>query len=176
MAGRLHVTFPVIAEQTLVKITPADPVTDGFSARPAAKPLELALQPPPPARDKITTKGEIPGYTYTAPQPTFDSIGFKPPVVLVTALAGRSIQVVRAPAPSMPEMAMTRGISGSCDVLFDVDTLGRPFNLSAQCTDEIFRAEAIRAVSKAEFLPKVSANGIAVEQHGAIYPLEFKVQ
>ncbi|MDP1557286.1 MAG: energy transducer TonB [Hyphomonas sp.] len=169
-------TLPVIAERPLGKITPTDLATDGVRPPQPAKPLELAPKPPPPARETIDTKGDIPGYTYTAPEPTFDLIGFKPPAVQVTALAGRNIQVVRAPSPSMLAIAMTRGISGSCDVLFDVDTRGRPFNLTAQCTDEIFRAEAIRAVSKAEFLPKVSQNGIAVEQHGAIYPLEFEVK
>jgi len=60
-------------------------------------------------------------------------------------------------------------------VVFDVDTRGRPFNLTAQCTDDIFRAEAIRSVSKAEFLPKIR-NGAAIEQHGAIYPIAFEVK
>ncbi len=169
-------TLPVIAERPLGKITPADLATDGFPAPLNTRPLELAPQPPPPVRDKINTQGDIPGFTYTAPEPELDLIRFKPPVIQVSALAGRNIQVVRAPSPSMPAIAMTRGISGSCDVLFDVDTRGRPFNLTAQCTDEIFRAEAIRAVSKAEFLPKVSQNGIAVEQHGAIYPIAFEVK
>ncbi|MFN7164701.1 MAG: energy transducer TonB [Hyphomonas sp.] len=171
-----EVTLPVIVDRPLGKITPADLKTEGFPAPLNARPLELVPQPPPPARDKVSTAGDIPAYTYTAPEQPFDLIGFKPPVVQVTSLAGRNIQVVRAPAPSMPALAMTRGISGSCDVLFDVDTRGRPFNLTAQCTDEIFRAEAIRAVSKAEFLPKVSQNGIAVEQHGAIYPIAFEVK
>lgn len=75
----------------------------------------------------------------------------------------------------MPSAAMTRGISGSCDVIFDVDTRGRPFNIVAQCTDDLFAKEAARAVSKAEFLPKIR-NGVAVEQRGAIYPIEFKMQ
>lgn len=53
---------------------------------------------------------------------------------------------------------------------------GRPLALTAQRTDYIFRAEAARAVSKAEFLPKVRQSGVAVEQRGAIYPIAFEVK
>jgi protein TonB len=163
-------------ERVLTKITPTEETLVVMSDDRKPKPLELADQPPLPVRDKVTTAGAVPGYTYAPPEAEFELIGFKAPVVAVTVLAGRNIQVVRAPAPSVPAMATTRGISGSCDVLFDVDTRGRPFNLTAQCTDDVFRAEAIRAVSKAEFLPRVSQTGVAVEQHGAVYPIVFEVK
>lgn len=88
---------------------------------------------------------------------------------------GRNLTPVRAPAPSIPAAAIHRGLSGSCDVHFDVDTAGRPQNVSAQCTDNIFKAEAERAVRRAEFLPAIR-NGLPVEQKNAIYPIEFKVQ
>lgn len=168
------VTLPVVAERTLGTITPASEVI--LEPPETAAPLELADRPPPPPRPTIDTHGSAPTYVFEQPEALFEDIGFKPPVVVVTAMIGRDIQVVRAPAPSMPSAATTRGISGSCDVLFDVDTRGRPFNLTAQCTDNLFKAEAIRSVSKAEFLPKIGKTGVAVEQHGAIYPIEFKVQ
>jgi hypothetical protein len=82
------------------------------------------------------------------------------------------LQVVRAPAPVMPADAAAWGVTGSCDVTFDIDIHGRPFNLSAQCTDEIFWGEAVRAVSKAVFLPKIGPHGME-NQRGAVYRLEF---
>lgn len=143
------------------------------------KPLiELTVIEKPPAfeRPHIETKGDAPAYTFTAPESDIFSLGkLAPPVATVIPVAGRDIEALRTPAPSMPPAALARGISGSCDVVFDVDTRGRPFNLTAQCTDDIFKAEAIRSVSKAEFLPKIR-NGAAIEQHGAIYPIAFEVK
>ncbi|MBA4339343.1 MAG: energy transducer TonB [Hyphomonas sp.] len=169
------VTLPVMAERPLSKITPQ---SDDTLSDPVRSKLALTTvdKPPPPPRPSVETRGSAPVFNFPAPDNSgFEISKIKPPAVQVTALAGRNIQVVRAPAPSVPSAAITRGISGSCDVLFDVDTRGRPFNLTAQCTDDIFRAEAIRAVSKAEFLPKVSQSGVAVEQQGAIYPIAFEV-
>jgi protein TonB len=170
------VTLPAIAERPLSTITPQ---SDDTLSDPVRTKLALTTvdKPPPPPRPSVETRGSAPVFTFPAPDNSgLEMSKIKPPAVRVTALAGRNIQVVRAPAPSVPSGAITRGISGSCDVLFDVDTRGRPFNLTAQCTDDIFRAEAIRAVSKAEFLPKVSQSGVAVEQQGAISPSAFEVQ
>lgn len=138
--------------------------------------VPLIEKPPAPERPQVSPVGEGLNYTWTPPETGPVFLGeIKPPVAVVTPVAGRDITPVREPLPAMPSAAMTRGVSGSCDVTFDVDTRGRPFNVVAQCTDAIFAKEAARAVSKAEFLPKIR-NGVAVEQHGAIYPIEFKVE
>lgn len=137
---------------------------------------EVLSPPPPLPKQKVETQGSAPVFEIIAPQTDTKPISFKPGPISTSPVAGRNIQVVRAPAPSIPAIAVSRGISGSCEVLFDVDTRGRPFNLTATCTDDIFKAEAIRSVSKAEFLPKVNKSGVLVEQQGAIYPLEFKVE
>lgn len=169
------VTLPSVTERPLGKITPAETLIDAVPPD-IVKPPVLAEQPPPPVRERFDTKGGAPDFSFAAPDAgTFSFEPLKPPVVAVSTVAGRDIQVVRAPAPSIPGAAISRGRSGSCDVVFDVDTRGRPFNLTARCTDDIFRTEAIRAVSKAEFLPKIR-NGVAVQQTGAIYLLEFDVQ
>jgi len=169
-----EVTLPVIVERPLTTFTPQS--SDTLSEPDFKAPqMAIADKPLPPPRPPVDTWGDVPGYTPPAPPAVFEPGTIKPPIVVVSTIAVRDIEVVRAPAPSIPVAAITRGISGRCDVLFDVDTRGRPFNLTAQCTDDIFRAEAIRAVSKAEFLPKIR-RGVAVEQTGAIYPIEFKVE
>lgn len=171
-----EVVLPAVTERPLTRITPQEVIVDGIKPPQVKKDMALADKPPPPPRPAIDTKGMVPAYVPPAPAGGLTIDGFKPGTISVSPIAGRNLQVVRAPAPSIPAAAITRGLSGDCEVFFDVDTRGRPFNLTAQCTDEIFRAEAIRAVGKAEFLPKVNAQGIAVEQHGAIYPLEFRVR
>lgn len=86
----------------------------------------------------------------------------------------RELVAVRPPAPAMPSAALARSVSGRCDVRFDVDTAGRPQGVSAQCTDNVFKAEAERAVRRAEFLPAIR-NGQPVIQKNAVYPIEFQV-
>jgi protein TonB len=60
-------------------------------------------------------------------------------------------------------------------VRFDVDTRGRPYNVQATCTDNIFKSEAERSVSRVEFAPTI-VRGQAVERRNVVYPLEFKLQ
>ncbi|MFN3912733.1 energy transducer TonB [Hyphomonas sp.] len=163
--------------RALTTITPEDytPLTPETVKPPPT--LTLIDRPTAIERPRIDTLGEAPLTVFEAPPSDVFTIGkITPPTVAISEIVGRNgIAVVRPPMPSMPAAALTRGISGSCDVMFDVDARGRPFNLTAQCTDSVFKAEAIRAVSKAEFLPKVK-NGVAVEQRGAIYPIEFEVK
>ena len=90
------------------------------------------------------------------------------------AISDRDAQPIRPPAPSYPQRAAERGTEGSCDVRFDVDTRGRPYNISATCTDSVFKREAERAVSKVEFAPKI-IRGKAAERRNVVYPLEFKL-
>ncbi|MFN3313788.1 MAG: energy transducer TonB, partial [Hyphomonas sp.] len=102
-------------------------------------------------------------------------IALQPLIGATSPVQGRNLTPVRAPRPSIPAAAIARGISGTCDVVFDVDTSGRPQNVVATCTDEMFRAEAERSVRRAEFLPAIR-NGQPVEQRDAVYPLEFVVK
>ena len=77
--------------------------------------------------------------------------------------------------PTYPSRAAERGIEGSCEVRFDVDTRGRPYNVQATCTDSIFKREAERAVGRVEFAPKI-VRGQAAERRNVVYPLEFTLQ
>ncbi|MCI4645428.1 MAG: energy transducer TonB, partial [Hyphomonadaceae bacterium] len=65
-----------------------------------------------------------------------------------------------------------RGIEGSCEVRFDVNARGEPFNVEAVCTDSVFRREAERAVSRVRFAPKI-VRGQALERRNVVYPIEF---
>jgi protein TonB len=91
------------------------------------------------------------------------------------AVSDRDAQPIRPPTPSYPQRAQERGLSGNCDVRFDVDTRGKPYNIAATCSDAVFKSEAERAVSRVEFAPKI-VRGKAVERRNVVYPLEFNIQ
>ena len=91
------------------------------------------------------------------------------------AISDRDAQPIRPPVPTYPQRAAERGIEGSCEVRFDVDTRGKPYNIQATCTDSVFTREAERAVGRVEFAPKI-VRGKAAERRNVVYPLEFKLQ
>lgn len=81
---------------------------------------------------------------------------------------------IRAPLPDFPGPAAIRGISGACDVRFDINPRGEPYNVSAECTDRVFEREAERATRKALFAAPVK-NGIPVGQKNLVYPIVFQL-
>lgn len=164
-------------QRALFKVTPQlHTITE---PRPSLKPvlLDAAVKPPPMEREKVRTEGIDPaGQVWTGGLPAeFEPL--KPVFAAVSSspIQARELVAVRAPLPVIPAAAASRGISGSCDVRFDVDTAGRPQNVSAQCTDNVFKTEAERSVRKAEFLPAIR-NGLPVAQKNAVYPINFVVE
>lgn len=158
-------------------ITPQKP--DSLEVRQNRTPpvLEAAVKPPPPPRPappRPDTASFGPVWGGEAPPaPVPGRLG--PLAGSTSPVMARSLTPVRAPLPTIPPRAIARGISGDCEVRFDVDTAGRPQNVVATCTDDIFRAEAEHSVRRAEFLPAIR-NGQPVEQKGAVYPLAFVVE
>jgi len=62
-----------------------------------------------------------------------------------------------------------------CLVSMDVSAKGRPYNVMADCTDAVFEREAVRAIGRVEFRPKI-VDGAAVQQRNVVYPLSFSLQ
>lgn len=146
------------------------------TARAKPKRLDSADKPPPPP--KLTaSKSDIDLPTPTiqgaapteAPRAQVNTFNIDP-----VAISDRDAQPIRPPVPTYPNRAAERGTEGSCDVRFDVDTRGRPYNVKAECTDSVFKREAERAVSRVEFAPKI-VRGKAAERRNVVYPLEFKL-
>ena len=79
---------------------------------------------------------------------------------------------IRPPRLSFPKRAAERGVSGTCDVVFDLDSRGKPSNVVATCSSPLFVSEAQRAISRTEFSPKM-VDGRPVEQRNMVFPLEF---
>ncbi|MEE2922697.1 MAG: energy transducer TonB [Pseudomonadota bacterium] len=164
-------------QRVLSAITPQQQDSD-VRVRQRSKPkrLDSAQKPPPPPKVSATkSQIDLPTPRIEGAAPTdlnlgrMDSLAIDP-----VAISDRDAQPIRPPTPSYPQRAAERGTEGSCEVRFDVDTRGRPYNISATCTDNVFKREAERAVSKVEFAPKI-IRGQAAERKNVVYPLEFKL-
>ena len=164
-------------QRVLSAITPQQQDSD-VRVRQRSKPkrLDSAQKPPPPPKVSATkSQIDLPTPRIEGAAPTdlnlgrMDSLAIDP-----VAISDRDAQPIRPPTPSYPQRAAERGTEGSCEVRFDVDTRGRPYNISATCTDNVFKREAERAVSKVEFAPKI-IRGKAAERKNVVYPLEFKL-
>jgi len=98
---------------------------------------------------------------------------FSAAVVCTPAAADEKGQLYdRPPIPSFPLIAAEKGLSGKCNVLFDVSAKGRPINVRAACTSQYFCRSSIRAVEKTQMRPKV-VDGIEVPRMGVVYPMEY---
>lgn len=169
---------PELERRTLEAITPQED-TQEVRRTQRSKPQRLASANKPPPPPKLSSsKSDIdlptPNIQGAAPQElNFDrmqSLAIDP-----VAISDRDAQPIRPPMPNYPRRAAERGIEGSCDVRFDVNARGKPYNIQASCTDDIFEREAIRAVERVEFAPKI-IRGKAAERRNVVYPLEFRLE
>jgi len=172
-----EITLAAPATRILDVITPQLPETnDAVRKRPKPQRLDAATKPPPPPA-LSTTQADIhlpvPVIGGAAPDSLLP-IRLNLPAISPVVVSSRGYQVIRPPMPVYPGKAATRGLSGSCSVAFAIDTRGKPFNVTAACTDPVFKAEAERSVLKAEFAPQL-VDGQFVSVTGLEYPLEFKL-
>jgi protein TonB len=162
----------------LETITPQHVDTDAKPnvRTPPNRPADVLKPPPPP---KITiSKNSIGLPTPVIRGAAPDEVGFgkvEPINFDPVAISDRDAQPIREPAKDYPERALMRGIEGNCEVYLDVDVRGRPYNIKAVCTDNVFVRSAERAVSKAEFAPKI-VRGQPTERANVVYPIEYTIK
>ena len=165
-------------QRVLTAITPQKSDSE-VRTRQRAKPkrIDSAQKPPPPPKVSATKSNiNLPTPKIEGAAPTELNLGRMQSLAIdPVAISDRDAQPIRPPMPSYPQRAAERGTEGSCEVRFNVDTRGRPYDVVATCTDPIFVREAERAVSKVEFAPKI-VRGKAAERKNVVYPLEFKLQ
>lgn len=166
-----------IETRVVERITPEQQNEDvRVKSRSKPKRLASADKPPPPPK-LSTTKSDIdlptPQIQGAAPTEVkfnrVQSLDINP-----VAISDRDATPIRPPVVTYPSRALERGTEGECSVSFDVDVRGRPYNVNADCTDSVFKREAVRAVSKVEFAPKI-VKGKATERRNVVYPLSFKL-
>jgi murein DD-endopeptidase MepM/ murein hydrolase activator NlpD len=82
---------------------------------------------------------------------------------------------VSPPAPYYPAEAVEKGLSGSCEVLFDLGPDGIPKNMAAACSDPVFEDSAAE-LKGARFAPINGPDGKPAEVKGLTYPLEYCIE
>ena len=87
----------------------------------------------------------------------------------------RDIQPLEPPRPVYPPVAVNRGLTGKCEVSLDVTPQGKPFNVVADCTHEVFVASATEAMKAVTFPPKI-VDGQVVVRTGVVYPIEYRME
>lgn len=165
-------------QRVLTAITPQKQDSE-VRTRQRSKPkrIDSAQKPPPPPKVSATKSNiNLPTPKIEGAAPTDLNLGRMQSLAIdPVAISDRDAQPIRPPMPTYPQRAQERGTEGSCEVRFNVDTRGRPYDIVATCTDAVFVREAERAVSKVEFAPKI-IRGKAAERKNVVYPLEFKMQ
>lgn len=81
---------------------------------------------------------------------------------------------VRPPAPVYPQAAAVAGLSGYCEVRFNVDTQGKPSNIRPLCSHPEFCASAAAALEAVRFMP-ARRDGKIVARENVFYPLEYLI-
>lgn len=166
-----------VETRTIERITPEER-TEDVRTRSRSKPKRIASADKPPPPPKLSaSKSDVnlptPQIQGTAPTAVkFDrvqSLDVNP-----VAISDRDATPIRPPVVTYPTRAAERGTEGECTVSFNVDVRGRPYDVNADCSDSVFRREAVRAVSKVEFAPKI-VKGQARERRNVVYPLVFKL-
>ncbi|MEO0817712.1 MAG: energy transducer TonB [Pseudomonadota bacterium] len=162
-------------QRVLESITPSEQSQE-VRRTSRSRPQRLASAdkpPPPPKLSSSKSDIDLPTPNIQGAAPTelnFDrvqSIAIDP-----VAISDRDAQPISPPVVQYPQRAAERGIEGSCEVRFDVNARGEPFNVEADCSDSVFRREAERAVSRVRFAPKI-VRGQALERRNVVYPIEF---
>lgn len=161
--------------RTLSRITPQEETQEiRRTQRKAVKRLETADKPPPPPKlSAAKSDVNLPTPQIQGAAPTELKIGSVSDFAMdAVAVSDRDAQPISPPQPSYPQRAAQRGTEGTCEVRFDVDPKGIPYNVTADCTDSVFTREAERAVSQVRFAPKI-VRGKPVGRTNVVYPLEF---
>lgn len=143
-------------------VPPPDPVKPPPNAPPLVKDIKLVNVP----------TGGYSGVT-PADYGEADLDAIKP--ARKTSVIDRSILPISAPVPSYSPRAKRQGLEGDCLVRLSVSTRGEPFNVQADCTDQVFENAARKAVLKVKFAPQIHA-GLPVTVTGVVYPLEFRMK
>ncbi len=79
------------------------------------------------------------------------------------------------PQPSYPIAEAHEGYEDTCEMRFDIDYAGRPFNLDTRCTYAVFRDSAEAAVSRVRFDPGL-AQKLSPGNQCAAYLIAYRLE
>lgn len=131
--------------------------------------------PPPPSIEKQVAQqptesitnigGNIP--EFESPDISRDDMNF--------TVSDRDAQPLVRVAITYPPRAAERGTEGSCQMVFDVNPEGSPYNIQANCTDSVFERTSIRTVEQWKYAPKI-VDGQPVARTGVQTTLTYEFE
>jgi len=122
-------------------------------------------------KSQVPTRISIPNRTFPQQIPVFVPPKTNPREFKIVVSDRDAQPLVRIP-PELPQNAKK---SGSCKMRFDVDNMGRPYNIiSTFCSEAIFEDAAIQSVEKWIYSPKI-VDGQAVSRSKVEYRVRFHV-
>lgn len=173
-----NVTLDEDPQRVLATITPTIDTPD-VKPKKRTPPERIEVANPPPAMQRkrsgdIHVDLPVPTLHGVEPDaPTATPVAFT--AISAAAMLPREVEAISPPRPVYPRAMLAQGISGSCEVLFDLTAQGEPFNIMPKCSHIGFEKESRRAISKTRFIPKVE-NGQRVAQMNVVYPLKYQIQ
>ena len=132
--------------------------------------VERVVTPPPAPRIDIQTADapDVPIATVGGAVPDFTPVKIVSTNFAIVIPDGDVQPLVRIPH-AMPAGADR---SGHCNMVFDVDPSGSPFNIRPSCSARIFQRPSVRAVEKWKYQPKIEG-GVAVSRSGVTTRLTY---
>ena len=180
MNGLISVEFeePIVKPMpVLERVTPRPDRTIYEREERKFAPLPTAdLRPPPPPVLSMVANVGVPVGNLAPVSPDVPRSRLDGMIAPSVAVFGtRIVQPLSPPVVVYPDSAAREGLEGDCEVHLNVDIRGNPFDVEAICTDRVFERAARRAVERVQFAPRIE-DGRPVEQHGVVYPMEFRME
>jgi len=156
-------------QRELPIIVPQEESTTPETIRPVIKEIDTSPKPPPPPAHTVRKSDvSLPIIALGGQAPTTLNLSKRINLeVRPVAVGSRSIQPLSPPVLTYPMRAIHRNIEGDCEVHFDVDARGNPFNVVPTCSNRIFNGEAKRAIQKVKFAPEIH-DGRLVERRNVV--------
>ncbi len=166
------------AARVIDPFTPQKVTTEPNRTSRRVEKIEAAVPPPPAKRSNVATDSPVfNAVVINTPAPELGParVNFNDFKMGSASVMSRRPEPVTRPLPSFPQSLLERGISGTCEVTFNVNVRGEPYDIRPVCTHAGFEAEARRSVGKAKFMPGIDKNGTPQELTNAVWPLEFVI-
>jgi periplasmic protein TonB len=135
-------------------------------------PVKPVIHHTPPAPYEPITPNVEPGLTIP-----FEPVIVEPPKVPGFSMNAQSLPIVKF-APVYPHAAITKGIEGFVDVVFDVTETGATENIQIVYAEpaKIFNSAVLKAVARWKYKPKSDDVGNPVKMFGVRERLRFTME
>jgi periplasmic protein TonB len=136
-------------------------------------PVKPVVHSPP----SIATYDPIDPPTSVGPSIPVEQVVFEPPKLTGMLITTQPLPMVRF-TPAYPQVAITKGLEGFVDVVFDVTETGAVENVQIVHAEpeKIFNSAVLKAVARWKYRPKTDDAGVPVKMFGLRERLRFTME